>query len=123
MRTEIKARGRGGEPARGHKVRMMEGERRGEGKGMQANKGSGCRLQWWTEASRPGPQALEAEFLPQLQASGSSCHLPAMRRVSVHLRIMWNEKSTVLQALSSKSPDAHMLCDLEQSNCLSGLCP
>lgn len=89
MRTEIEARGRGGEPAQGHKVGMMEGERRGEGKGMQANKGSGCRLQWWTKASRPGPQALEAEFLPQLQgqwlllpsASNEACLCPSKDHV------------------------------------------
>lgn len=51
-------------PVQRHKVRVMKGEKRNEGKGMHANtiKVSGWRRQWWTQGSkRPRASGLQRQ--------------------------------------------------------------
>lgn len=89
---------------------------------MQANITvvSGWRRQWWTQGLQApraqGPRVMEAEILPQPQASGSSCQLLANRAHLWPSKCQVDGKDTVMN--SHLIPDVYLLCDLRQIICL-----
>lgn len=102
--------------------RVMERDKRGEGKGMRQTQqrclgggdNGGPKTSRLSEPRAPGLWRQKSSLECRPVAPLASCQTVGL--VSVLLSIMWNGKSTVVS--SHRIPDVHLLCDLTQTICL-----